>query len=338
MNFPATYRALVVREESDVTFTRAIETLPFTNLPDNDVTIRVAAAALNYKDALSASGHKGITRKYPHTPGVDAAGIVVHDRSGTFAPGTAVVCTSYDLGMNTAGGFAEYIRVPAGWVISLPDGLSIDESMVLGTAAYTAGLALYKMEACGQHPAMGPIAVSGATGGVGSMAVALLAHAKYDVIAITGSPDRHSYLHDLGATAILNREAANDKSDRVLLRSQWAGAIDNVGGNTLATLLKACGRNGSVASVGLVDRAELTTTVYPFILNGVNLLGVDSAETPRALREEIWRRLASVWRFKLPEGAATFTSLDEIPNFIEVMLHGQTQGRIVMRNNWGSKQ
>lgn len=331
MNFPATYRALVAREAADGTFTRAIETLPFSHLPEHEVTIQVAAAALNYKDALSANGHKGITRNYPHTPGVDAAGTVVHDASGTFAPGTPVICTSYDLGMNTAGGFAEFIRVPAPWVLPLPKGLSFDSSMVLGTAAYTAGLALYKLEMCGQNPSMGPIAVTGATGGVGSMAIALLAHAGYETIAVTGSTNSHDYLRALGATTIIDRAAANDPSSRVLLRSQWAGAIDNVGGNTLATLLKACGRNGSIASVGLVDSAQLNTTVYPFILNGVNLLGVDSAETPRALREEIWRRLASTWRFELHSGAATFTHLDGILTHIDAMLLGKTQGRVVAR-------
>ena len=331
MNFPATYRALVAREAADGSYARAIETLPFSNLPHHEVTIRVATAALNYKDALSANGHKGITKKYPHTPGVDAAGTVVHDESGTFTPGSPVICTSYDLGMNTAGGFAEFIRVPAQWVLPLPIGLSFDSSMVLGTAAYTAGLALYKLEMCGQNPSMGPIAVTGATGGVGSMAIALLAHAGYETIAVTGSINSHDYLRALGATSIIDRAAANDPSSRVLLRSQWAGAIDNVGGNTLATLLKACGRNGSVASVGLVDSAQLNTTVYPFILNGVNLLGVDSAETPRALREEIWRRLASTWRFELPHGAATFTHLDGILTHIDAMLLGKTQGRIVAR-------
>ena len=331
MNFPATYRALVVREAADGTYARAIETLPFSNLPHHEVTIRVATAALNYKDALSANGHKGITKKYPHTPGVDAAGTVVHDESGTFTPGSPVICTSYDLGMNTAGGFAEFIRVPAHWVLPLPDRLSFDDAMVFGTAAYTAGLALYKLEMCGQNPGMGPIAVTGATGGVGSMAIALLAHAGYEVIAVTGTTNSHAYLHELGASTILDRAAANDPSERVLLRTQWAGAIDNVGGNTLATLLKACGRNGSVASVGLVDSPQLNTTVYPFILNGVNLLGVDSAETPRTLREEIWRRLATTWCFKLPPTAATFTSLDAIPAHIDAMLLGKTQGRIVAR-------
>ncbi len=333
MSLPDHYRALVISENADKSFTRAIETLPFSFLPDHEVTIRIRAAALNYKDALSASGHKGITRKFPHTPGVDAAGEIVEDRSGKWTTGSPVICTSYDLGMNTPGGFAEYIRVPAGWVVPMPENLTFDRAMALGTAAYTAGLALYKMEACGQSPEMGPIAVTGATGGVGSLAVALLAHAGYEVIALTGSADQTDYLKQLGATSVLPREEANDQSDRVLLRSKWAGAIDNVGGNTLTTLLKACGRNGSVASIGLVADANFSSSVYPFILNGVNLLGVDSAETPLHIRQEIWRRLANEWRFEIPESAITFVSLDDIPKQMDRILKGQTTGRIVARIN-----
>lgn len=333
MKLPEQYHALVVRENPDGSFSRRIETLPLSFLPDHEVLIRIRAAALNYKDALSAHGHKGITRHYPHTPGVDAAGEVVHDASGIFAAGTPVICTSYDLGMNTPGGFSEYIRVPAEWVIPLPERLDFSRAMVLGTAAYTAGLALYKMEACGQSPDMGPIAVTGATGGVGSMAVALLAHAGYDVLAVTGSSDKADYLRALGAKEVLPRAEADDQSGRPLLRSKWAGAIDNVGGNTLTTLLKACGRNGSVASIGLVADAAFEATVYPFILNGINLLGVDSAETPRLIREEIWRRLADEWAFELPEEAVTRTNLEAIPSHMEAMMRGATTGRIIAEIN-----
>ena len=331
MKIPQAYTALIVREPADGRFERHIEQLPFDFLPKHEVTVRVEAAALNYKDALSAHGHKGITRNYPHTPGVDAAGYVVEDRSGRYAPGTPVICTSYDLGMNTPGGFAEYIRVPADWIVERPTSMDAFQAMVYGTAAYTAALALWKMERCGQSPDMGPIAVTGATGGVGSLAVALLAHAGYEVTAITGSAEQHAYLRALGATAVLSREEADDTSGRPLLRTKWAGAIDNVGGNTLTTLLKACGRNGSVASIGLVGSADFSATVYPFILNGVNLLGVDSAETPRAIREEIWRRLANEWAFTLPAEAVTETTLNAIPAFMADILKGKTTGRVVAR-------
>ncbi|MCH2197416.1 MAG: YhdH/YhfP family quinone oxidoreductase [Flavobacteriales bacterium] len=330
-DLPSTYRALVAREAEDGTFSHQIEELDFDFLPDHEVTIKVHYSALNYKDALSASGHKGITRNYPHTPGVDAVGEIVEDKSGKWAPGTAVLCTSFDLGMNTAGGFGQYIRVPAEWVVALPKGLSMPEAAAYGTAAYTAALALHKMEACGQIPEMGPIVVTGATGGVGSMAVALLKHAGYDVHAATGKADKHDYLRSLGASQILTREEVDDQSGRPLLRSRWSGAIDNVGGNTLATLIKGCARNGSVATIGLVASAELQTTVYPFILNGVNLLGVDSAETPIRLRHQLWEKLATEWRFPLNQSSVSIVRLDAIPSAIARILEGNTTGRTVCR-------
>lgn len=323
------YKALVARERDNGKVTAEIEQVPFDFLPENEVLIKVAYAALNYKDGLSATGHRGVTRKYPHTPGVDAAGTVVSDKSGKWKEGDQVICTSYDLGMNTNGGFAEYISVPAAWVVPLPSNMDLQKSMVLGTAAYTAGLALYKMEKCGQHPEMGPIVVTGSTGGVGSMAVMLLQRAGYEVHAVTGKSEQADYLHSLGASKILTREDVDDTSGRPLMRPQWAGAIDNVGGNTLATLLKACDRNGSVASIGLVASAEFSTTVYPFILNGVNLLGVDSAETPYAVREEIWNKLANEWAFVIPAESTQLVQLDAIPEWIGKILKGQTVGRVV---------
>jgi acrylyl-CoA reductase (NADPH) len=326
-----TYKALRIHERSDGMFDRVIEQCPLDTLGTEGVLIRVHFAALNYKDALSASGHKGITRNFPHTPGVDAAGVVVEDASGKWSPGAEVICTSYDLGMNTNGGFAEYIRVPATWIIEKPAAWSLKQSMAMGTAAYTAALALYKMEACGQHTGMGQIAVTGATGGVGSMAVSILSKAGYRVLAISGKKESEVYLKNIGATEVAPRLWAFDESERPLLKSRWAGAIDNVGGKTLATLLKACGRNGSVASIGLVESSDLQTTVYPFILNGVNLLGVDSAETPQKLRQIVWDKLASVW---YPEKLSLVTkevSLEEIPGEMDLILKGSTQGRIVAK-------
>lgn len=326
---PSSYKALVIREAEDGSFSRAIEHVSADFLPENEVLIRVKFAGLNYKDALSASGHKGVTRSFPHTPGVDAAGVVVSDTTGTWTEGQEVICTSFDLGMNTNGGFAEYISVPAAWVVPLPTGISLRQSMVLGTAAYTAGLALMKMEQGGQEPSMGPIAVTGSTGGVGSMAVAILSKAGYEVAAVTGKADKAAYLQSLGATSILKREEVNDISGRPLVRPKWAGAIDNVGGKVLATLLKACGRNGNVASIGLVESAELATTVFPFILNGVNLLGIDSAETPSAIRHAVWNKLSTDWSLDLPEASSTFCSLEDIPSYMDKLLAGEGVGRIV---------
>ena len=324
------YRAWVVRTIGNGT-TRSIETRPVTALPDHPVLIEVHYSGLNYKDGLSASGHRGVTRNYPQVPGIDAAGVVVQDTSGTFTPGSRVICTSYDLGMNTHGAFSEYIRVPAEWVIPLPAGLSLEKSMVLGSAGYTAALALWKMERCGQTPSMGPIAVTGASGGVGTMAVALLHLAGYQVIAGTGSPQHAAFLTGIGANEIRGREDFDDTSGKPLTRPEWAGAIDNVGGNTLATLLNSCGRNGNVASIGLLVGSELQTTVFPFILNGVNLLGIDSAETPRDLREEVWHRLATNWRLPNLLELRTKVDWEDLDPWLDRILAGNTRGRVVVQ-------
>ncbi|MGB0424965.1 MAG: YhdH/YhfP family quinone oxidoreductase, partial [Flavobacteriales bacterium] len=264
-------------------------------------------------------------------PGVDAAGVVVEDKTGRYAAGDEVICTSYDLGMNTKGGFAEYISVPSDWLVKMPEGMSAETSMVLGTAAYTAGLALYKMEMCGQEPSMGPIVVTGATGGVGSMAVSLLSKAGYEVWASTGKGDAQSYLKGLGASKIIGRDEVNDSSSRPIFKSEWAGAIDNVGGQTLTTLLRKCGRNGSVATIGLVDKAEFDMTIYPFILNGVNLLGIDSAETPRKLRELVWQNISSKWLPEFSLESYKIVDLEEIPALMDAMLQGKTKGRILAK-------
>lgn len=322
-------KAIVIRENEDGTFSRNVENRDLSSLPDHDVLIQVHYAGLNYKDALSAHGHKGITRKYPHTPGVDAAGVVEHDRTGTFAPGTQVICTSYDLGMNTSGGFSQYIKVPASWVVPLPSNMTLEESMVLGTAAYTAALALHKMERCGQQPSMGEVVVTGASGGVGSMAVALLAKAGYQAVAASGKQAHYDWLKSIGAARCIDRHEVADDSGRPLLRSMWAGAIDNVGGNTLATLIKGCAKEGCVASIGLVDSPKFDITVYPFILNGVNLLGIDSAETPQALRRVIWNKLANEWRLTQVDLMKTVVGLEEIIPAMERMMKGETTGRIV---------
>lgn len=324
------FKALVVRENTDGTFSRKIEDKTIEQLPTGEVVIKVLFAGLNYKDGLSASGHKGITRKYPHTPGIDASGIVESSEDNRFKKGDEVIVTSYDLGMNHDGAFAEYIRVPANWVVKKPENLSFEKSQQFGTAGFTAALALYKMIQGGQKPEMGKIVVTGATGGVGSMAVALLAHAGYQVIASTGKSEKE-YLTSLGATEIQDRSFTSDDSNRPLLRPKWAGAIDTVGGNTLATLLKACDRNGNVATCGLVASPDLSTTVYPFILNGINLLGVESAECPMNLRTELWKKLGNEWNVNLPEDSATYISLEELNPYLDAILEGKTKGRIIVK-------
>jgi len=327
------FKALWVTETDNGTFERAIIERTIEDLPAGEVLIRVQYSALNYKDALSATGNKGITRRFPHTPGVDAAGIVEISRHEDFVAGDEVIVHGYDLGMNTCGGFAEYIRVPAAWVIKKPGAYSFKEAMIIGTAGFTAATALYKMELLGQTPEGGPIIVTGSTGGVGSLAVAILSKAGYEVISITGKPNAKEYLQHLGATRIEDRSFVQDKSGKSLLKSQWAGAIDTVGGNTLATLLKGCKLEGCVVSTGLVDSPKLETTVFPFILNGVSLIGVGTAEMHMTIRLAIWERLSNIWNVKDKLNAiGKEVTLEELTNtYIDSILQGKIIGRIVIK-------
>ena len=327
------FRALRVIETSAGKFERSIAEREIDDLPVGEVLINVKYSSLNYKDALSATGNKGITRKFPHTPGIDAAGVVEISRNSNFATGEEVIVTGYDLGMNTDGGMAEYIRVPGNWIVPKPAEYSLKECMIIGTAGFTAALALYKMQLLGQLPSDGPIVVTGSTGGVGSMAVAILAKAGYEVIAITGKAQASEYLHHLGATKIQSRDFVNDQSGKALLKPKWAGAIDTVGGNTLATLLKGCKLEGCIASTGLVDSPEINATVYPFILNSVNLVGIGSAETPMEKRKAIWELLSNDWNIKdkLPVIAKEVTLDDLNTTYIDSILQGKMMGRILIK-------
>lgn len=322
-----TFKAFISIENPDNSFSQDIVQRLLSDLPDHDILIEVKYSSLNYKDALSAMGHKGITRNYPHTPGIDASGIVVSSRDSRFKPGDEVIVTGYDLGMNTPGGFAEYIAVPGDWVVPLPQGLNLKEAMMLGTAGFTAAYALFKMLGCGQKPADGPVVVTGATGGVGSIAVALLSKVGFEVIAATGKPNTREFLTELGASKIVSREEINDTSGKPLIRSRWAGAIDTVGGNVLSTVLKACKTHGNVAAMGNVLSVELHTTVFPFILNGINLLGVDSATCPMEIRKQIWKKLAGEWRPSQLETIASPCNLGNLLPQLYEILSGRITGR-----------
>lgn len=325
-----TFKALVVTENEPNVFKREVKDVEMDFLPDNDVLVNVKYSGLNFKDALSASGNKGVTKKYPHIPGIDAAGVVVEDRSGTFTKGDEVIVTSYDLGMNTPGGFGEYIKVPADWIVPMPEGLDMKESMILGTAGLTAGIGVYKMLINGLKPSGGKILVTGATGGVGSFAVAILAGEGFKVIASTGKKEAEAFLRGLGADEIIGREEVDETSGRPLLKPRWAGAIDNVGGNTLATALKACSKDGVVIAVGLVASPKLDTTVYPFILNGVSLMGVSSATCDMDLRQEVWNKLALEWKPSNLVSLAKMIRLDELNDHIDKILQGGITGRVVV--------
>ena len=326
------FKALVVTETEDGKFERRIADRKIDDLPGGEVVIRVHYSALNYKDALSATGNKGITKKFPHTPGIDAAGVVELSRNENFASGDEVIVTGYDLGMNTAGGFGQFIRIPAAWIVKKPESYTLKECMIIGTAGFTAATALYKMECQGLNPAAGPVVVTGSTGGVGSMAVAILASAGYDVIAVSGKENAWEYLQHLGATRVEKRDWVNDRSGKALLKPQWAGAIDTVGGNILTTLLKGCKLEGRVASTGLVGSPKFEGTVYPFILNGVSLLGVGSAEMPMETKKLIWAKLETHWNIKDKLNAiAKEVSLEELNSFyIDNILLGRVMGRIVV--------
>jgi putative YhdH/YhfP family quinone oxidoreductase len=325
------FKAMVVEEIADGQFVRRIADKAIDSLPAGNVLINVKYSSLNYKDALSATGNKGVTRRYPHTPGIDAAGLVVESEDPEFKPGDAVIVTSYDLGMNTSGGFGQYIRVPGAWVVPLPGNLTLQESMVFGTAGFTAGLSIFKLQANGVTPEQGAVLVTGATGGVGSLAVAILAQAGYQVSAVSGKADGQRFLQDLGAQEIISREDACDTSSRPLLKGRWAGVIDTVGGDILATALKATNPHGTVTCCGNVASPTLNTTVFPFILRGVSLLGIDSQNCPMTIRRRIWQKLAGDWKLEHLERVATEISLDALETHIGLILQGGQKGRVVVR-------
>ncbi|HAH59746.1 MAG TPA: oxidoreductase [Bacteroidales bacterium] len=327
----AMYKALVAEENEQGQFFCTIKMLPLSALAENEVEIKVSYSSLNYKDALSASGNRGITRRYPHTPGIDASGVVVSSSVAGFKAGDEVMVSGYDLGMNTFGGFGQRIRVPAEWIIPLPKGLSCIESMMLGTAGFTAGLALTMMKKNGQSPEKGPILVTGAGGGLGSLAIAILAKAGYTVIAASGKHKDRDYFTALGASGIISRDQVDDVSGKMLLRPRWAGAIDTVGGNILATAARACQRHGNVAVCGNASSHELPLTVFPFILNGINLLGIDSATCPMLLRRQVWEKLSDEWKPATLDKIADMITLEELPMNISKILKGEIKGRKVVK-------
>ncbi|MGB5824749.1 MAG: YhdH/YhfP family quinone oxidoreductase [Proteocatella sp.] len=326
----ANYKAMIVSETDKGEFSRDIVTRYISSLPSGEVLINVKYSSLNYKDALSATGNRGVTKKYPHTPGIDAAGIVIESTNVKFRAGDQVFVTGYDLGMNTSGGFSQYIRVPGEWIVKLPKGLSLKESMIFGTAGFTAALSVSKLINCGISPNDGDILVTGATGGVGSVAVSILNKLGYQIIAATGKPQSKDMLLKLGAKDIILRDELDDKSDKSLLKGRWAGVIDTVGGNILATALKSTQYGGCVTCCGNVASHELSTTVYPFILRGVSLSGVDSVQCPMDLRIQIWDKLSEAWKPDNLHENVEEINLNELDKKINQILSGKLKGRTVI--------
>lgn len=324
------FRALRVHRTDEGTVPR-LETLELDALTEGDVVIRAAWSGINYKDALAVTGKGRIMRRFPLVAGIDVAGVVEASEDPSIQVGQSVVVTGCGLGETHDGGFAERVRVPAEFVVPLPEGLDLRQAMALGTAGFTAGLAIELMERNRQAPEHGPIAVTGATGGVGSLAVDMLAGRGYDVAAITGKPDQEAYLRGLGATSIVDRNTM-ERSGKPLLKSQFGGAVDNLGGELLAWLLASTHPFGNVASIGLAASHKLDTTVMPLILRGVNLLGVNSVLTPRDLRLRVWERLASDLRPRSLEAIAQRTvSLDGIEAACVPMIEGRITGRTLVK-------
>ena len=330
MSLPQSFKAMVVSETPDGRFVREVKPKTIDELSLNEVLIEVKYSSLNYKDALSATGNKGVTRSYPHTPGIDAAGVVAESSNLAFEEGDEVIVTGFDLGMNTSGGFGRYIRVPASWVLRLPGNLSLRESMAYGTAGFTAALCVLKLQAHGLTKDSGEVLVTGATGGVGSIAVGILAKAGFHVVAATGKTGEKDFLTRLGAEQIISRAEASDNSGRPMLKSRWAGVVDTVGGSILATAIKSTRYGGCVACCGNAMSADLAVSVFPFILRGVSLLGVNSVEIPIGDRLLAWQKLAQDWKLDLSGDLVSECYLEELSPKIDQILKGGIRGRIVV--------
>lgn len=326
----STYKAFEVREEIEKKFVGAIVEKSALELAEGSVSIEVHYSSVNYKDALSASGSKAVTREYPHVPGIDAAGKVLASTDSNFAVGDEVVVTGYDLGMNTAGGFGQQVTVPGGWVTKLPVGLSLRDSMVLGTAGLTAGLCVNKLLINSIMPEAGKVLVTGATGGVGIIACALLVKLGFEVVASTGKLAETTKLMALGVSEVISREAFSEENPRPMLKESYAAAVDVAGGTTLVNVIKSLSYGGSVAACGLVDSPALSATVLPFILRGVNLLGVDSVELPLAQKQQVWNLFANEWALTDIDSLAETIVLAELPAVLAKVLAGGAVGRYVL--------
>jgi acrylyl-CoA reductase (NADPH) len=326
-----TFKALWAVETDPCHFEQSIVERRIRDLPDHAVLIRVAYSSLNYKDAQSAAGDKSVTQDYPHTPGIDAAGTVIRDRSGTFQAGDAVIVTGYDLGMNTPGGLAEYIKVPPEWVISCPKGLSLREAMIYGTAGLTAALCINKLLMAGAAPTDGDVAVTGATGGVGTMAVSMLAKLGFSVAAITGKLESAGWLTRLGATKVIDRSSLTELSDISLAQPKWGHGIDCLGGEYLSSLVKSLRYGGSVAACGLTTTSSFNASEVPFLVRNVNLLGVDSVELPLKEKAAVWQQLSDQLKPENLSNMADEIPLGQVPQCLAQINNGHALGRYLVK-------
>tara|TARA_Y100000816_G_scaffold284796_1_gene263586 strand:+ start:24993 stop:25979 length:987 start_codon:yes stop_codon:yes gene_type:complete len=321
------YKALET-SENDKIYENSIVEKDISSLPEHDTLIKVKFSSLNYKDALSASGNKGVTRNYPHTPGIDAAGIIVETAGNKFKTGDEVIVTGYDMGMNTSGGFGEYIKVPQEWIVKKPKNLSLSESMAFGTAGLTAGLCLRKLLIHGLKPEDGEVFVSGVTGGVGIISLMLFNKLGFEVTAITGKLNQEDFLKNLGAKKVIDRNTLDLDLISPLQKPIYSGGIDAVGGKILSNLVCMTSQRAAIACCGMVGGLSLDTSIFPFILRGLSLFGIDSAESLIDTKEEVWKNLASSWKLEMIDDNIKNISLDDLPKEIDKILKGEQIGRV----------
>ena len=327
MNFKA-----LVTQETENGFECNVEEMSIDDLPEGKVLIKVLYSSLNFKDALSASGNKGVSRNFPHTPGIDASGIVEESQSELFNKGDEVIVTGYDMGMNTSGGFSEYIRVPDNWIIKKPDNLELSEAMAYGTAGLTAGLCTRKLLLHGLKPEDGEVFITGATGGVGIISVMLLSKLGFHLVAISGKADQKDLLISLGAKEVIARDEFDHEMKNPLQKPRWVGGIDAVGGNILSNLITQTHQRAAIACCGMVGGLDLNTSIFPFILRGLSLFGVDSAESLLEVKKEIWNNFATKWKLEDINDQIAEVSLDGLVSEIDKILKGEQVGRIRLKN------
>ncbi|MEH7443176.1 acryloyl-CoA reductase [Bacillus sp. JJ1122] len=325
------FKAFIVNK-TEKDFSAEVKTINLEDLPAGDVVIKVAYSSVNFKDGLASIPNGKIVRSYPFVPGIDLAGTVVSSNDKRFSEGDEVIATSYEIGVSHFGGYSEYARIPGDWIVPLPQGLTLRESMVYGTAGFTAALSVHRLEENGLTPDKGKVLVTGATGGVGSVAVSMLAKRGYHVVASTGKESEHDYLREIGAAEIIDRDEVTGEKLKPLDKQLWAAAVDPVGGKTLSAILSKLEYNGSVAVSGLTGGTEVAATVFPFILRGINLLGIDSVYCPMETRKLLWQRMATDLK---PEGLLETiqneVTLNELPQVLSSILKGENRGRTIVK-------
>ena len=326
------FRVLKVKEVKEKKYLSTIDEVSINDLPEGNLLIKVSYSSINFKDSLSSIGNKGVTKNYPHTPGIDAVGEVVENKGSKFKKGDKVIITGYDLGMNTWGGYSEYIRVPEEWAIKLPNNLTEEKSMIFGTAGITAGMSVYELLNCNANiPKGGKILVSGATGGVGIISCLILVKLGYKVTAITSKEDKKDFLLKNGVFEVITRDNIMENASKPMLKTEYDGAIDVAGGEILDSILKRINYKGAITCCGLVNSFELKTNVFPFILRGVRLIGIDSVECSLEYKKMIWDMIAEKWNIEFPKEMINEISMEQLPENLQKVLKGQSFGRTLVK-------